>query len=679
MGRAEVVGAWVLKGIAACLVATLAAPSARAAEAIEDLSLEDLLNMKTTVAAREERPLREAPAVLTVVTRDEMLAVGARDLLDVLHLVAGFSIARDVQSIIDAGFRSVWGHEGKILLMLDGQETNEPLYGSLQLGNHFLLANVERIEIVRGPGSALYGGNAELAVINVISRSPAQMHGFSLQADYGQFPRLDGGAYARRTLQLSYGEVLTPDLELSAAVVGGQGHFSDGVVRDFAGDAFVGLGPDGRSDPWGANLGLRYGALRLRFIYDRFAVTDRYPYDAITDHGIPLNFETILADAQLEVPVAEGLTLTPRVGTRRQQPWHATELTAANFDNNYYDKTVWRTYAALTAQAALADKVSLQVGTQATFDHASVDLGDGSMAYGANQPFDAAGSTSVAYQNLAAFAQLAWDSPLANLTAGARFEHHSRYGASFVPRLGLTKVIDGWHFKALASSAFRAPTIENMRITPGLSPERTLGFELETGYILSESVFVALNAYDLTIRDPIIYTVGPDGTDMYSSRPRAGARGVELDVRVKSGWGFVTGTYSYANSATKNQVPEYAVPGAPDRVLGLPAHKLTLVSGLRLGDAVTVGPSLIVLGSRFGTLETATDIRATPVTPLLNLFVTYRVSAVPGLTASLGLYNALGAPFTFVQPYLSGDEGARPTPGLAREVLLRIGYGMEPG
>ncbi|HET6346787.1 MAG TPA: TonB-dependent receptor plug domain-containing protein, partial [Myxococcota bacterium] len=548
----------------------LTAPPVAAAEAIEDLSLEDLLNMKTTVAAREERPLREAPAVLTVVTRDEMLAVGARDLLDVLHLVAGFSLARDVESIVDAGFRSVWGHEGKILLMLDGQETNEPLYGSLQLGNHFLLANVDRIEIVRGPGSALYGGNAELAVINIISRSPGEMRGFSVQADYGQFPRLDAGAYARRTLQLSYGEALTPDLEVSAAVVGGQGHFSDGVVRDFAGDAFVGLGPNGRSDPWGANLALRYGAMRLRFIYDRYNVTDRYPYDSITDHAIPLSFETLLADAQVEVPVSEGITLLPRVGTRRQRPWCAIEPTLTNFDNDYYDKSVWRTYAALTAQAALAEKVSLQVGAQATFDHASVDLGDGSLNYGANQPFDPSGRTTVTYQNLAAFAQLGWDSPLANVTAGARFERHSRYGASFVPRLGLTKVIDGWHFKALASSAFRAPTIENMRITPSLSPERTLGFEIETGYILTENVFVALNAYDLTIRDPIIYSVGPDGSDLYSSRPRAGARGVELDLRLKGGWGFVTGTYSYANSAGKNEVPEYEVPGASDRVLGLP-------------------------------------------------------------------------------------------------------------
>ncbi|HET6345132.1 MAG TPA: hypothetical protein VFH51_09370, partial [Myxococcota bacterium] len=105
----------------------------------------------------------------------------------------------------------------------------------------------------------------------------------------------------------------------------------------------------------------------------------------------------------------------------------------------------------------------------------------------------------------------------------------------------------------------------------------------------------------------------------------------------------------------------------------------TLASGLRLGDAVTVGPSLILLGSRFGTLESPTDIRATPVTPLLNLFITYRVAGLPGLTASLGLYNALGAPFAFVQPYLSGEGGARPTPGLAREVLLRVTYDMEAG
>src|SRR5688572_24460066 len=102
---------------------------------IESLSIEDLLSTEVQVASKTARTLRESPAVVSVVTRAEIQAAGARDLLDVLRLVPGFEPNVDVQGVTGLGFRGIWGHEGKILLLIDGHELNETAYSTLQLGH----------------------------------------------------------------------------------------------------------------------------------------------------------------------------------------------------------------------------------------------------------------------------------------------------------------------------------------------------------------------------------------------------------------------------------------------------------------------------------------------------------------------------------------------------------------
>src|SRR4051794_9851238 len=94
---------------------------------ITELSLDDLLNVQTFVATKTSTTMRDSPAVITIVTREEIVNSGARDLIDVLNLVGGFAFASDVNGVVGVGFRGNWGHEGKILLLVDGQTVNEGL------------------------------------------------------------------------------------------------------------------------------------------------------------------------------------------------------------------------------------------------------------------------------------------------------------------------------------------------------------------------------------------------------------------------------------------------------------------------------------------------------------------------------------------------------------------------
>jgi outer membrane receptor protein involved in Fe transport len=99
--------------------------------------------------------------------------------MDILSLVPGFSFGNDVDAVVGADFRGLWAYEGKILLLIDGIPVNEGLYGTVQMGRHYSAALIKQVEIIRGPGSARYGGNAELAVLSVTTKAADQHGGFA--------------------------------------------------------------------------------------------------------------------------------------------------------------------------------------------------------------------------------------------------------------------------------------------------------------------------------------------------------------------------------------------------------------------------------------------------------------------------------------------------------------------
>src|SRR5262245_3274272 len=97
--------------------ALLAAPPLPAAGASDpdfgEMSLADLLDVPVEIAARGRQRAEEAPSIVTVVTRAEIEAWGARDLAEVLRLAGGFEFAIDVESLVGLSFRGAWVHEGK--------------------------------------------------------------------------------------------------------------------------------------------------------------------------------------------------------------------------------------------------------------------------------------------------------------------------------------------------------------------------------------------------------------------------------------------------------------------------------------------------------------------------------------------------------------------------------------
>ncbi len=101
------------------LLSLLSLPLSAQAPAQENIEsdLMTLLNTPVTVASRKAMTTRESPGVITLITREEIQSMGARDLIDVLRMVPGLDFNYDVQGVVGPSMRGLWGYEGKMLLM----------------------------------------------------------------------------------------------------------------------------------------------------------------------------------------------------------------------------------------------------------------------------------------------------------------------------------------------------------------------------------------------------------------------------------------------------------------------------------------------------------------------------------------------------------------------------------
>jgi len=631
---------------------------------IQDVSLEALLDSQVDVATIKAQTTRETAGIVTVITREEIVNSGARDLVDVLAMVPGFSFGVDVQGTVDIGVRGNWGHEGKTLLLVDGQEMNELLYSTNALGNHYPVDQIQRIEIIRGPGSAIYGGFAELAVINIITRGATDLNGaVSVSGSYGQMQR----GLGRRTVSLSYGEKYKSGLSVAVAGFIGQGNRSDGTYTDFAGDTFS-TANNSADDPLFFNVAVGYRGLKLRFIADDYASGGQDEYGAVGPGPLVAHFRSFIADARYELKLSDKLTVTPRLNFRHQLPWNYTD------DPNrdvFFDISVMRVLGNVMVSYDAVKGLNLLGGAETYYDYAKLnDL----RLMGGQIPFGT--KNDVSYENVTGYAQALYNSKIANFTLGARYEYHSQFGASFVPRAAITKVKGRFHAKLLASQAFRAPGIENINLNDQIKPEKTTVFEGEVGYKLTEHLFVAANAYDITIKKPIVYDYDATAQqEIYLNGDKTGTRGVEAELKLRYARGYAGANYSFYSSAGKNNVPVYEVPTDDGVMLAFPAHKVTVNGSINLWKTLSLNGSAIGISERYGyvTGDGAGNPMLGKVDPalLLNAHLLYRDLGWKGLDVGVGGFNLLGQRVPYLQPY---NGGHAPLPSSSREIVGRVSY-----
>ncbi len=142
-----------------------------------DLALEDLFNIKIMVASKTEENISDAPGVISVITQDELRRFGGTTLGDVLKRVPSFvgtTVYMTDRSVIASRGDQIMASSSHILLLINGRPMREILEGGIksEVYESFPISVIERIEVIRGPGSVLYGSQAFSAVINIVTKKP---------------------------------------------------------------------------------------------------------------------------------------------------------------------------------------------------------------------------------------------------------------------------------------------------------------------------------------------------------------------------------------------------------------------------------------------------------------------------------------------------------------------------
>jgi len=140
-------------------------------------------------ATKREQPITESPSSISVITAEDIRRSGATNIADLLRRVPGLDVLRITPSdaqISARGFNE--SNNNDMLVLIDGRSAYVDFFGIVTWDDlPIVLEEIERIEIIRGPGSALYGANAFSGVINIITKTPEQAKGTTLSATVGEF------------------------------------------------------------------------------------------------------------------------------------------------------------------------------------------------------------------------------------------------------------------------------------------------------------------------------------------------------------------------------------------------------------------------------------------------------------------------------------------------------------
>jgi iron complex outermembrane receptor protein len=167
------------------------AQTARQGIDLSRASLEELMNLEVTSAARKPQRAQDVAAALYVITREDIRRSGSTSLPEILRLVPGMQVARinaNKWAVSIRGFNNL--HSNKLLVLIDGRSIyNRVFSGVLWDAQDIAVADIDRIEVIRGPGGSVWGANAVNGIINIITRSAADTRGAAVDVSAGNFER----------------------------------------------------------------------------------------------------------------------------------------------------------------------------------------------------------------------------------------------------------------------------------------------------------------------------------------------------------------------------------------------------------------------------------------------------------------------------------------------------------
>lgn len=542
--------------LAALLVWGISAPGSADTDYTE-FELGELVAMDVVYgASRYQQKLTDAPASVTVITDEEIEAFGYRSLGDVLASVRGFWVTydRSYEYVGVRGFGRPGDYNTRVLVLIDGHAANEIVYGQASISRELALDldQVERVEVIRGPGSVLYGAGAFFAVINIVTRCGGDSGGSEAMVETGSL----GSAGGRAAWGRSLGERSELLVTASGFRMRGEDLYwpeyddpatNNGVFVDGDGESVLHL-----SSRW------RQGGLAAAVGYaDRRKRVPTGEWDMLfNDRAARLRDERLFADlAYTRDPAAPlGLRAHLAADLYRYQGDYPLDYAAPGEErlrvvSHDFAEGCW---LAGDAQVSRGDRHRLVAG------------GDFRKALRVHQKYWDADATYLdldqRVDNVGVFVQNEIRlRESATLAAGLRVDGYTSFGGLATPRLGLiVHPRPSSTGKLLYGEAYRAPNAYELyyddetsaKGNPDLAPEHIRTGELVLEQSFGTHVTGSLSVFRNDISDLIEQIVDPaDSLLIFANTGEVRTTGVEveIDARLLPGWRGRAG-YSYQHT-----------------------------------------------------------------------------------------------------------------------------------
>lgn len=604
---------------------------------LADLTLEELLEVQVNEvvsASRFKQKIREAPASVTVVTAEDIRRFGYRSMAEVFKSVRGAYATYDRNYGYGGmrGFGLPADYNNRMLTMVNGHRLNDSVYDGVIFDNGFVIKvdDIERVEVVRGPASSLYGSNAFFGVINVMTRRGRHLMGGELASSVGSFDAYEGRA--------SYGRLVEdgPEFYVSghALGAGGQDHF----FPEFD-DPATGEGVNRNADRETAGHVFLHGAWKGFSVQGAYSERSKEVPTGSYGTNFPSRHTTTwdgmwFAELAYTHVFPDTFTVKGRVFADRY--WYEGEYEyndAVNGDfinEDSADGARWGAELVLS-RAFLDERLRISAGTEFRDDYRQDQRNFDDVAPRVEYT-DVEDDASL----FAVFAQADW-SPLDALrvNAGVRYDDYDTFGSTVNPRAGLI-VAPGetTAVKLLYGRAFRAPTAYELnyisptqKTNPDLDPETIDTYELVVEQGLGAATELVAALFHYRCDDLINLMVDPnDGLRVFLNESEVRTSGVELELRTKLESG-VEGRVSWTYQEAKFDEGDSWLPNSPRNLA-----KAALLVPLGL-DKVTAAFEAHYMGERRTLAKDEIDDFV-----ILNLTISAREIA-KGLDLSASVYN----------------------------------------
>ena len=557
---------------------------------LAEASLEELGSIQVYSASKRLQSAREAPASVTVITADEIEKHGYRTLADILRTIRSFYVTydRNYSSLGVRGFARPGDFNTRILLLVDGHRLNDNIYDEAMLGTEFPidLDLIQRIEIVRGPVSSLYGSNALFAVINILTKGAADVSGLDLSAAAASFDTYKG--------RISYGR----EVKRSNFLVSGSFYRSRGQSQIFypefnSPETNSGIATNADDDQLGTAFGVISSRdFTLEGVYGtREKVIPTGAYETVfNDPGTRTIDSHGYADLRFEHTFRDSLNVLARAFYDRYC-YQGTYIYSSKTDPleinpnlDFADGKWWGTELQLTASVLGKNRVTLggEFRDNLRQNQTNYDLKPLALLLHDERQSFVAGlwmQDEIDVNNSVA------------LSLGLRYDYYSAVDSSVAPRAAL--IWKPWRrtaFKAIYGEAFRVPNVYERYYSiapntanPFLRPEKARSAELVWEQSISSTFWMSVSTFHNALKNLITQQSLNGDSFIFENLQKVQSTGIEFEIKGQLSNGF-DGSGSYSLQDSEDRDSGRALTNSPQHIakvtLSHPLIRRTLLASL---------------------------------------------------------------------------------------------------